>query len=30
MDFAHVQNVSSNGEKSPNAGVNVFHPVKNL
>ena len=29
-DFAHVQNVSSNRVKSTNAGVNVFHPVKNL
>ena len=30
MDFAHLQNVSSNRVKSTNAGVNVFHPVKNL
>ena len=30
MDFAYVQNVSSNRVKSMNAGVNVFHPVKNL
>ena len=30
MDFAYVQNVSSYRVKSTNAGVNVFHPVKNL